>query len=106
MVTLRFDVVARNPDQNKANQEVQAKANKVFALLKERKIAENDVVASDIKSEPQYEERESGRKQGKIIGYTVTRPFRSRSEMSQPSPKWWMNCLRSAAPSSPESTPG
>src|SRR6266404_4337170 len=37
MVTLRFDLVARNPDQNKANQEVQAKANKILALLKERK---------------------------------------------------------------------
>lgn len=73
MVTLRFDLVARNPDQNKANQEVQAKANKIFALLKERKIAENDVIASDLKSEPQYEEKESGRKQGRIIGYAVAR---------------------------------
>src|SRR5438552_17930722 len=78
MVTLRFDLVARNPDQAKANQEVQAKANKIFALLKERKIAENDVVASDLKSEPQYKEKESGRKQGKIIGYAVTRSFSVR----------------------------
>lgn len=75
VVTLRFDVVARNPDQNKANQEVQAKANKIFALLKEEKIAENDVIASDLQSEPQYEEKESGRRQGKVIGYAVTRSF-------------------------------
>jgi uncharacterized protein YggE len=76
MVTLRFDLVARNVDQAKANQEVQAKANKIFGLLSERKIAENDVVASDIKSEPQFEEKEEyNRKRGKIIGYAVTRSF-------------------------------
>jgi uncharacterized protein YggE len=75
MVTLRFEVVARNADQAKANQEVQAKANNIFALLKERKIGENDVIAADLKSEPQFEERDSGRKQGKIIGYSVTRSF-------------------------------
>jgi uncharacterized protein YggE len=76
MVTLRFDLVARNPDQAKANQEVQAKANKIFALLTERKIAENDVVAADLKSEPQYEKQdEPGGKQGKLIGYAVTRSF-------------------------------
>jgi uncharacterized protein YggE len=75
MVTLRFDVVGRNPDQSKANQEVQAKANKIFALLTERKVAENDVVAADLKSEPLYEKQETGRKEGKIVGYAVTRPF-------------------------------
>ena len=47
---LRFDLVARNADQTKANQEVQSKANKIFALLKERKIGENDVIAADLKS--------------------------------------------------------
>jgi uncharacterized protein len=76
MVTLRFDVVARNPDQPKANQEVQAKANKIFALLKERNIAENDVIAADLKSEPLYsKEDESRRNQIKVIGYKVTRSF-------------------------------
>lgn len=76
MVTLRFDLVARNADQAKANQEVQAKANKIFALLKERKIGENDVIAADLRSEPQYQnEEESSRKQGKIVGYAVTRSF-------------------------------
>lgn len=75
MVTLRFDLVARNPDQAKANQEVQTKANKIFELLKERKIAENDVIATDVKSEPQYENEEEGRERGKIVGYAVTRVF-------------------------------
>ena len=75
MVTLRFDLVARNADQTKANQEVQAKANKIFALLKERKIGENDVIAADLKSEPQYEKEDLGRKQGKVVGYAVTRSF-------------------------------
>ncbi|MEY2558261.1 MAG: uncharacterized protein QOE34_1686 [Verrucomicrobiota bacterium] len=76
MVTLRFDLVARNLDQPKANQEVQAKANKIFALLKERKIAEIDVIAADLKSEPLYsKEEESSRKQIKVVGYKVTRSF-------------------------------
>ncbi len=76
IVTLRFELVARNADQTKANQEVQAKAVKILALLDEKKIAKSDTIASDLKSEPQYEnEDESGRKHGKIIGYSVTRPF-------------------------------
>jgi uncharacterized protein YggE len=79
MVTLRFDMVARNPDQAKANQEVQAKTNKIFALFTERKIAEADVIASDLKSEPQFENgEESGRKRGKIIGHSVTRSFSAK----------------------------
>ena len=76
MVTLRFELVARNADQTKANQEVQAKAIKVLARFDEKKIAKTDAIASDLKSEPQYEnEEESSRKHGKIIGYNVTRPF-------------------------------
>ena len=76
MVTLRFELVARNADQAKANQKVQAKANKIFALLKERKISETDVIAADLKSEPQYEnEDEADRKRGKIVGYSVVRSF-------------------------------
>lgn len=76
MITLRFELVARNPDQAKANQEAQAKATKVFAMTDARKIAESDVVAADLRSKPQYEnEDEFGRKQGKIIGYSVTRSF-------------------------------
>lgn len=79
MATLRFDLVARNADQAKANQEVQTKANKIFALLNEKKIAQSDVVASDIKSEPQFEKNEEyGSKRGKIIGYSVTRSFTAK----------------------------
>jgi uncharacterized protein YggE len=75
MVTLRFDLVARNPDQAKANQEVQAKASKVLALLRDKKIGQNDVVAADIQSQPEFESEETGRKKGKIIAYSVTRRF-------------------------------
>jgi uncharacterized protein YggE len=76
MVTLRLDVVARNPDQAKANQEVQTKANKIFGLLSERKIAENDAIAAGIKSEPQFEGKEEySRKRGKLIDYSVARTF-------------------------------
>lgn len=80
MVTLRFELVARNGDQAKANQEVQDKAVKILGLLNEKKIAENDVVASDLKSEPQYEgeEDEPSRRRGKIIGYSVTRSFEAK----------------------------
>jgi uncharacterized protein len=75
MVTLRFDLVARNPDQAKANQEVQAKANNIFGLLNERKIAENDVIAAEVKSEPQFEGETYAPKKGKLVGYSVTRNF-------------------------------
>jgi uncharacterized protein YggE len=76
MVTLRLDLVARNADQAKANQEVQTKANKIFALLKERKVGDDDVIAADLKSEPQYAKEEGASwKQGKVIGYSVTRSF-------------------------------
>lgn len=76
MVTLRFGVAARNADQSKANQEVQTKATKILSLIDQRKIAKMDVDATDLKSGPQYEnEDESGRKRGKIIGYSVGRSF-------------------------------
>jgi uncharacterized protein YggE len=45
IVTLGFDVVGRAANQPKANEEVQAKAAKIFALLKDRKIADTDVIA-------------------------------------------------------------
>jgi uncharacterized protein YggE len=76
-VTLRFDLVARAPEQPKANQEVQAKANKIFPLLKGLKIADTDVIAEDLRSEPEFEEGpEYSTKRGKFIGYKVTRPFK------------------------------
>jgi uncharacterized protein YggE len=76
MVTLRFDVVARAPEQKKANEEVQAKATNIFSLLNSRKIAETDVIAQNVRSEPQFQEDESPRRyHGKLIGYSVTRSF-------------------------------
>lgn len=73
IVTLRFDLVARNADQAKANQQVQGRAAKIFEMLGERKVAASDVVASDLKSDPQFADPNSQR--GKIIGYSVTRTF-------------------------------
>lgn len=76
IVTMRFDLVGRAPDQPKANEDVQTKANKIFAMLKERKIADNDVIAEDLRSEPEFEQDENyPRGHGKLIGYKVTRPF-------------------------------
>lgn len=76
LVTMRFELVGRAPDQPKANADVQSKANKILALLKEKKIAENDVIAEDLRSEPEYEREEDySRGHGKLIGYKVTRPF-------------------------------
>ncbi len=76
MVTLRFDVVGRAPDQSKANQDVQTKANKIFDLLKNAKIADIDIIAEDLRSEPEFEQQENySRSHGKLIGYIVTRPF-------------------------------
>lgn len=74
IVILHFDLVARNADQAKANQEVQAKAVRILALLDERKIAKADIIAEDLKSDPQYAEESSG-KRSKIIGHRVTRSF-------------------------------
>ena len=76
MVTLRWALVARNADQAKANQEVQTKAVKILGMFNERKIAEGDVIATDLKSEPQYEGgKEFPGKRGRVIGYSVTRSF-------------------------------
>jgi uncharacterized protein YggE len=50
MITLRFQLVGRAPQQPKANEQVQTTANKIFALIKDRKIADNDVIAQDIRS--------------------------------------------------------
>ena len=71
-VTLSFRVVARNADRAKANQEVQAKASRVFSLLNEANIAQKDVIAEDLSSEPDYQQDEKLR--NKLIGYIVTRP--------------------------------
>jgi uncharacterized protein YggE len=76
MVTLRFDLVGRAPEQPKANEDVQTKANKIFVLFKDRKIEDGDVIAEDIRSEPEFEKGdEYSDKRGKIIGFKVTRRF-------------------------------
>jgi len=75
MVTLRFDVVGRAPELPKANQDVQSSAVKIFGLLKSKKIAENDVIAESVRSEPQFEQEQIYPKRGKVICYTVSRTF-------------------------------
>jgi uncharacterized protein YggE len=76
IVTLRAELVARAPEQLKANQDVQARANKIVALLKEKKVADNDIIAQNLRSEPEFEQEESyPNRRGKLIGYKVSRPF-------------------------------
>ena len=75
MVTLQFEIVARQAEERKANAEVQAKANAVFDLAKSRGLANDDVIAQSLRSEPQFENPENYPKKGKIIGYAVSRPF-------------------------------
>src|SRR5712692_3962885 len=75
-VIMRFDLVGRAPDQQKANSDVQARATKVFALLDQRKIARTDVIAEQVRSEADFEQSEGyPRNRGKLIGYVVTRQF-------------------------------
>jgi uncharacterized protein YggE len=73
LVRLQFDVVVRHADQVKANQELQAKATKILALLNDRKIPEDDVIAQGVTSEPQHEDDDN--KRGKVIGYRLKRFF-------------------------------
>ena len=76
MVTLRFEIAARNPEQAKANEQMQAQAAKIFALLNEKKIATQDVIAGDLRSEAEYEgDEDSPPKRRTFLGYVVTRPF-------------------------------
>src|SRR5579862_1615214 len=70
MVTVQFGIVTHNVDQGKANAEVQSKATRILTLLTSRKIDEKDVIAADIRSEPEYERDEnSDRGRGKLVGY-------------------------------------
>jgi len=73
LIYLNFRVEARNPERPNANEQVQAKAKKVFALLKDAKIPEWDIVVQDLSSEPKYESDDSDpKKRGKLIGYSVS----------------------------------
>jgi uncharacterized protein YggE len=71
----KFQVGKKEPDQVKAKAATQAMAAKVFAILKDFKIASNDIVAEDIKAAPEIERRESDPNYNKIAGYVVTREF-------------------------------
>jgi uncharacterized protein YggE len=74
---LTFDLVVRAADLPKANEQLQSQANRIFALLKDRKIAENDVIAENLTSEPEFEQEETyPRRRGKLIDYRVTRTFK------------------------------
>jgi uncharacterized protein YggE len=76
IVTLRIELVARATELPKANQDVQARANKTVALLKGKKIADEDIIAQNLRSEPEFEQEESyPNRRGKLIGYKVSRPF-------------------------------
>ena len=76
IATLQFSLVARDPNQVKANNAVQTRANKVFALLKENKIAQSDVIAGDIRSEAEFQRSEAHPQEyGKLMAYVVRRPF-------------------------------
>ena len=76
MAILTFDLVTRNADQAKANLDMQAAASKVFALLDGQKVAQSDIIAGDIKSEPWLDEGygSSGR-HPKLLGRQITRSF-------------------------------
>jgi uncharacterized protein len=76
---LTFDLVVRAADLPKANEQLQSQANKTFVLLHGRKISENDVIAENLTSEPEFEQEETyPRRRGKLIDYRVTRTFKVR----------------------------
>jgi uncharacterized protein YggE len=76
VVLVRFNLVARASGQGQANADLQARAAKVFAMLDERKIPKSDLVAEQIRSEPEFEQNESDpRPRSKLVGYIVTRPM-------------------------------
>lgn len=79
MAILTFDLLVRAADLPKANEQLQSQANKIFALLHDRKISENDVIAEALTSEPEFEQEETyPRRRGKLIDYRVTRTFKVR----------------------------
>lgn len=76
LVTLNFELSALDMKQEVAAKTVQQQAAQVFDLLNGKKIAHDDVIADDIRSEREYEEDENGGKgHSKFTGYRVTRPF-------------------------------
>jgi uncharacterized protein YggE len=79
LVDLRFEAIGHSADRAKANEEVQAKVIKILALLRDRKIAESDIIAEDLTSEPEFEQAEPYQQtRPKVIGYMVTRPITAK----------------------------
>lgn len=75
IVTLRFNLIVVNLNEAKANQQIQDKAAKTFAILDAGKIEQTDVIAQNLRSEEAYEDSDDVRRRGKFIGYKLTRPF-------------------------------
>ena len=75
MVSLRFKLSEVNKEVAAANKAVQAQAAKVFELLKATGIADEDVIASEISSDAEYEEGQGYGAKGKFLGYRVQREF-------------------------------
>ena len=105
IVFLRFDLVARNAEQTKANQEVQAKAKRILAWLDERKVAKADIIAKDLNSYPSMRTKTQANAAKSLV---IASPDHStsRSTISPPSVSWSMNCSRLLAWNSPASTVG
>jgi uncharacterized protein YggE len=76
MLTMKFNLVGSGEDLPKANEDAQSKATKVFAMLKSHKVADSDVVAKSIRTEPQFESDEKfGQRRDRLIGYKILRDF-------------------------------
>jgi len=75
VVSLAFKLSARDADVTKANGAVQTQAVKVFALFTTVGIADEDVIASDVQSNDEYEQGAGYGSRGKFLGYRVVRPI-------------------------------
>lgn len=74
-VWLKFALSVTDADVTKANGAVQKQASKVFALLKAAEIPDEDVIASDILSDNEYDQAGGYGVRGKFLGYRVQREF-------------------------------
>lgn len=75
LVSLRFKLAETNKEVAVANKAVQAQAVKVFELLKATGIADEDVIASGVNSDAEYEDGQGYGRRGKPLGYRVQREF-------------------------------
>ncbi len=74
-VDVYFRVTVRAADQGKANEQVQAKAAKIAALLKTYKVDDSDCTFGELAAEPAFEEGGTYSSKGKKVGFDVTRMF-------------------------------